>query len=86
MTAQIPARCDICMYSRPVRMRPTDIQTVLVCKRLPPTASMVPQKGGAGITSLSPIVSPTDMCYEFQHDAAKVPSTPLGAANDDTPN
>lgn len=84
MPDQIPARCDLCLYSRKVRLSPVDIRTALVCKRLPPTTivSAGPAKGQSAIGSLSPIVQPTDMCYEFQHDEAKQTEPPLSAANE----
>lgn len=67
----IPARCELCVYARATRVNKTDIQTVLICKRFPPTAILQASAKGAALASMSPVVQPKDMCYEFQHDETK---------------
>ncbi len=73
--AVIQARCDICCYARKVRASPTDIRSVLVCKRFPPTAIAIPAPGGHAVGVASPIMQPNDMCYEFKHDPDKLKDT-----------
>ena len=74
-TARVPARCDLCQFSRKTRANALDIQGHLLCVRLPPVAIMMPAPGRQGMMHLAsahPPVSPTMMCYEFAHDPAKV--------------
>lgn len=59
----VGARCRTCAFAMSVRPEPTALQSVLICKRCPPTPIFLPLGGGQyRQMSTSPIVAPDDRC------------------------
>lgn len=67
MTDTKPVRaCEHCAFTVIIRPDPKVLQTALICKRLPPTPMAFPNgRGGVNITSMFPVVPPTESCGEW---------------------
>lgn len=67
--APIPATqiaCVNCKFARRMRLDPSQITKTLICKRLPPTAVLIPQAGGFMPAAISAPVPDHFFCFEFK--------------------
>lgn len=67
--------CALCKFSKEVRISPTDIQHVRVCKKNPPTPIVAFGVGQQPtiMPSMYPMVRENDWCFEFSRAAENTP-------------
>lgn len=58
-----PVRMEVCKNCR----HGEDTKRVIICRRFPPAAQIVPTKNGARVVSPFPEMSPDQWCSEFAH-------------------
>ena len=59
--------CANCAFAVSQRMVPTDLTTILVCRRFPPAMTQLPSPQGLQVLVQWPPVAPAAWCYEFMH-------------------
>lgn len=63
----VGASCALCRYSMLQRSPPPALQSVLSCRRFPPTTTAIPTAQGLMMQTQFPIVNESMYCAEYVH-------------------